>query len=531
MPETEQTKPKARPLLVQLTNIAEEAYHADGPRSFGDAADFTLLVVLEGKGVAETGSGHHLVERGCCVIAPPRAVSELRSLGDSGMRVCRLTFRLESDDCGILDGVDAFAFEPFWRMEHKLEEFIGKTDAEDGLGMFYRHIRFQELLYEVLRAKSDSREATDPRLAVERCVSYLERRFGEDVEIGRLAEREGLSRWRFERHFKAMTGCTPLDYLTTLRMKKAKELLASPSTRVADVAARVGYRDEYYFSRKFKQTFGMPPSRFARGRDGGATRIFSVQYLGELLALGVLPVGSNKALLNAIPEAPRSIRGVEDLPTLDMRQLSGLAPNLILFPSYLEQPVAEELSGIADAVKIDWESDVYTRLRSIGALLDREDEAESWIERYERKAERTRGKLRHCIGEGETAAAFIYHDDGLFVYAGHHFGHSLYHGIGFEPSPGVKALIDVDPNTKWKRIEPSELPHYAGDRVFMALPELGRAVEKGRGLLQHSAWRGLTAVQEGRSYVVSDNWGNYNPITLDKHLDHLAGCLQARRRA
>jgi iron complex transport system substrate-binding protein len=523
--------PDALPLLVQLTNITEEMYHEDGPTSFGDAAVFTLLIVVEGRGVAEIGVKHHLVERGCCVIVRPRTVSYLRVLGDFGLRACRLTFQVDRDLIGMVDGGEAFAVEPFHRLESKLEQLIHLADAEDALGLFYRHIRFQELLYDVLRAKSASREATDPRLAVERCVAYLEQRYGDDVEIGRLAEREGLSRWRFERHFKALTGRSPLDYLTTLRMKKAKELLTEPSSRVADVAVRVGYRDEYYFSRKFKQTFGMPPSRYTRSRDGEASRIFSIQYLGELLALGVLPVGSNKALLHAIPEAPRSIRGVEDLPTLNMRQLSGLAPNLILFPSYLEQPVAEELSGIADAVKIDWESDVYTRLRSIGALLAREAEAERWIEHYERKAERTRGKLQHCIGAGETASAFIYHDDGLYVYAGHHFGHSLYRGIGFEPSPGVRALIDDNPNTKWKRIEPGELPHYAGDRVFIALPESGRAVETGRGLLQHPAWRGLPAVQEGRSYVVSDSWANYNPITLDKHLDHLAGCLQARRRA
>jgi ABC-type Fe3+-hydroxamate transport system substrate-binding protein len=550
--------PAALPPQVYLTGIAAESYFGDRAWSLGEADEYTLLAAMDGASliISHTDGGKHLLDRGHCLLLSPGAETELKVVSETELKVYLLKFHIPSGGQGLqllAAGGQPFPSEPVHRLEIRLAELLAlqgkqsdaslrsplpgaisdskESSAEDALLSLHRHVRFQELIYDVLSARNAAKAVKDPRLAIERTIAYLEKHYGEDIEIGGLAEREGLSRWRFERHFKALTGRSPLDYLTALRMNKAKELLSRQEQRVGEVAALVGYRDEYYFSRKFKQAFGMPPSRYAHGGCGTDQRIFSIQYLGELLALGVLPVGSNNALLRTIPEAPRSIRGVEDLPQINLHQLSGLSPNLILFPSYLDRLTADQLSGIADAVKVDWESDVYTRLRAMGRLLKREEEAERWIERYEKKAIRTRDRLEHCVREGETAAAFIYHEDGLFVYAGHHFGHSLYQGIGFEPTAGVRSLMDRDPNTKWKRIEPVDLPYYAGDRVFFALAHSGRMAEAGHRMLQHPAWQELPAVQEGKSYVVSDDWANYNPITLDKHLDHLARCLQVRRRA
>ena len=74
-------------------------------------------------------------------------------------------------------------------------------------------------------------------------------------------------------------------------------------------------------------------------------------------------------------------------------------------------------------------------------------------------------------------------------------------------------------NAKWQEIRVEDIPHYAGDRIFLALPEQGEDARKGREMLRHPTWRSLPAVREGKSYVVKDYWANYNPVTLDKHLD------------
>ena len=64
--------------------------------------------------------------------------------------------------------------------------------------------------------------------------------------------------------FKKETGQNFMDYLTELRMNKAKELLCSDENSVQDVADQIGYRDLKYFSRLFKKTTGISPSEYKK---------------------------------------------------------------------------------------------------------------------------------------------------------------------------------------------------------------------------------------------------------------------------
>ena len=68
--------------------------------------------------------------------------------------------------------------------------------------------------------------------------------------------------------FKKETGQNFMDYLTELRMNKAKELLCSDENSVQDVADQIGYRDLKYFSRLFKKTTGisLPNTKSFTGR-------------------------------------------------------------------------------------------------------------------------------------------------------------------------------------------------------------------------------------------------------------------------
>jgi AraC-like DNA-binding protein len=76
---------------------------------------------------------------------------------------------------------------------------------------------------------------------------------------------------------KKETGRTFVEWVTERRIARAKELLANDNRRIKDIAFLVGYRDEAYFSRRFRQSVGQSPSDFrdmhrsARQRNGGAT--------------------------------------------------------------------------------------------------------------------------------------------------------------------------------------------------------------------------------------------------------------------
>ena len=68
----------------------------------------------------------------------------------------------------------------------------------------------------------------------------------------------------FSTLFKKETGQNFTDYLTELRINKAKELLSGDKVSVQDVAEMVGYSDLKYFSRLFKKTTGVSPSDYKK---------------------------------------------------------------------------------------------------------------------------------------------------------------------------------------------------------------------------------------------------------------------------
>ncbi|MDR1640229.1 MAG: helix-turn-helix transcriptional regulator [Clostridiales bacterium] len=85
--------------------------------------------------------------------------------------------------------------------------------------------------------------------------------------------------------FKREEGQSLTDYITAVRIAKAKELLRQPDARVYDVAFLIGFRDEKYFSRTFKKVTGMTASSVfcpsANGHKYWHSRRFSFWHAGN----------------------------------------------------------------------------------------------------------------------------------------------------------------------------------------------------------------------------------------------------------
>lgn len=115
-------------------------------------------------------------------------------------------------------------------------------------------------------------EAGDPkadRLAlVSAATYYLEAHYNEDVTLSELAQQLHVSAAYLSRTFKSVQGTSPINYLTGLRMRRAKHLLANEQLTVTAVAQAVGYQDPYYFSKLFKRYFGAAPTLLGKSLRG-----------------------------------------------------------------------------------------------------------------------------------------------------------------------------------------------------------------------------------------------------------------------
>lgn len=96
---------------------------------------------------------------------------------------------------------------------------------------------------------------------IEQAMVYLQQNYMKDVSLDHCADHIGMNPFFLSKSFKQVTGKNFIDYLTGLRMEKAKELLRESGLKINDVAEQVGYQHSY-FNRIFKKLEGMTPSRY-----------------------------------------------------------------------------------------------------------------------------------------------------------------------------------------------------------------------------------------------------------------------------
>lgn len=92
-------------------------------------------------------------------------------------------------------------------------------------------------------------------------IEELRATFRSSVSVSNLANCAGMSVSSFHKHFKSVTGFTPLQYQKDLRLIEARALLVEQGATVSEAAYAVGYESPTHFSRDYSRKFGLAPSR------------------------------------------------------------------------------------------------------------------------------------------------------------------------------------------------------------------------------------------------------------------------------
>jgi YesN/AraC family two-component response regulator len=99
-------------------------------------------------------------------------------------------------------------------------------------------------------------------ILVKHALAYLHQNFVNQLTRQEIAEAVGVSKNYLSEIFRHELGLSPWDYLTRLRLQKAKELLCSTGDSITTVAAQTGFDDSAYFSRVFRKNTGMSPQEY-----------------------------------------------------------------------------------------------------------------------------------------------------------------------------------------------------------------------------------------------------------------------------
>jgi AraC family transcriptional regulator, arabinose operon regulatory protein len=104
-------------------------------------------------------------------------------------------------------------------------------------------------------------------LRVQRVITLMEHGLDRHLSAADLAKAVNLSPWRLCHIFKTETHVSPLQYLRSLRMERARILLETSFLSVKQIMTEVGLSDESHFVRDFKSAYGMSPTKFRHNLD------------------------------------------------------------------------------------------------------------------------------------------------------------------------------------------------------------------------------------------------------------------------
>lgn len=221
-----------------------ESLHSFGPY----VRDCYLIhFCLSGRGMLTDKYGEHRISSGELFIIRPGEVTVYTADIDDPWEYIWIAFNgdlASAFDCG--SSVMKYPTETVQRLRDAIEREITAP---------YLYV---SLIYELLHSLFSGDGERYDRLSMLR--KYIKYNYMTDMKVEALARSFGFERSYLFRIFKKRYGMGIKEYITALRMEKAKSFLADGHS-VTETASMVGYSDAFNFSKVYKKYFGFPPSK------------------------------------------------------------------------------------------------------------------------------------------------------------------------------------------------------------------------------------------------------------------------------
>ena len=120
------------------------------------------------------------------------------------------------------------------------------------------------LPYILLKVGKTKMESGDGGRKLDLSIRHIHTHLSSSISVEELSSMEFLSPSRYREVFRKVTGHSPVEYITLLRIRQAAELLSGGEVTIEEAAIAVGYTDRLYFQRVFKKHMGITPGSYLK---------------------------------------------------------------------------------------------------------------------------------------------------------------------------------------------------------------------------------------------------------------------------
>ncbi|MFI8714831.1 helix-turn-helix domain-containing protein [Brevibacillus brevis] len=501
--------------------------------TFSGESTHAVLIVTKGSGRMLNESDQAALLDGSALVLSRESARQISADTDDLLRFLVFYFdALQQQD----QVTNAYSPSLSWHFDHSSCVFhqvdnstelaltlYAHRQANDPLEAFQNQIRFQQLLH-LIWSHAERQATVETSSVVDQTISYMHRNYAEPITLDDLANRAGLTPRYYTEVFKKKVGKSPIEYLTSCRMEHAKTLLRESNKRLREVARLVGYADEFYFSRRFKQQVGVSPTVFVRMNQKQMAPV-TFHYAEYLLALGIRPIGAPEEQVTYLREQLRMKEADEivSLPENTPDLIKSLQPTFILTESTGD---IAAFSKVAPTLALPWlDHDVFGHLNILADMLGLKDQAHLWLKQHEQKVLKAKRCIDAHIQKKETFLILNVRPQSLLAYGARNIGHVLYKSLKLTPPKMIQEELTRNPNFWATPINKDQLSQYAADWMFVHIfdDDLSRAhfLE----LMKQDVWQRIPAVQKGQVVILNPIWFSYDPLSLDIQLEEAVQIL------
>ncbi|AIQ17354.1 AraC family transcriptional regulator [Paenibacillus sp. FSL H7-0357] len=536
-----ETLPDWDQLSFRLLSV--QALRGDGEVRLPQQLNFCYALILVAGGAVRIHVDHRQVELSAgsvCLCLPEQTIGTAKPAASLDMHI----FYFEVYHYGKPENVrdhaihDALLFPPDTILPHFPAKQISSVCSEvfriSGAGQqnisFRAQIDFQELLY-VIRM-SCRQKPRDTGRALEQAKQYIEDHFTEPLTTQELAQAAELSPKYFVDLFKRKYGKSAVEYAAELRLQQAKRLMAESGLKLRDIAHRVGYADEFYFSRKFKKMIGVPPAVYMKSRHRKLVA-YTPAVLGQLLPLNLTPYAAalhpkwtEYYYLNYRGDIPVHISAYRNnqewQANIDL--LSQYPADLIIARDELKEQEKTALEKIAPVYyshggSCDWRG----QFQELAQVLGESWQGEQWLSAYDREVRSAKELLHKAMGD-ESVAVIRMLGSKLYLYCNHGILDMLYRELDLKPAfKSGEGIYNVP-------VTLEELAALPADHLFMLIRRENDTLGEWQKLQNHPLWLKLSAVQRHRvHHMSSDPWREHSAYAQLRMLRQTLQLLAANR--
>ncbi|WP_411349252.1 helix-turn-helix domain-containing protein [Paenibacillus sp. WLX2291] len=423
----------------------------------------------------------------------------------------------------------------------KLAGDVAQLHSTLNMLAFYRS--FYELLH-LLSLETDT-GVHNEHLSFQQMISYVQTHYRDDLRRDELARKTGMTPEHFSRMFRSHKGCSFSQYLSRLRLHRARLELQLSHASLDGIARRCGYGDMHYFSRKFKQQFGMSPRQYRTAPKSYVT--WNRPLTAMLLGLGILPVAGqiDRRMWHRWQTHRKTaeyVNGYTALPEVDITMmpspslsvLSEQQPDLVF--AYTDDPHAEWLDEYAPVQCLPVEQYNWRQQWLwLAQRVQRSEQAQHWLDSWDDQLAEVRQQLRRWQDKGETVGIYKIVSEKVYVYGNLRSmgGPLLYDGLGCKPPDQVRQQL-IDTGLLNIEVPLHRLDDYAADHMIVIHYPVehqdGQQRQLAAPVMESPLWKQLPAVQAGKVHLMDRHvFYGFDPFSqqlqLQAWLDSLASYL------